>query len=86
MWETLRNAWKIPELRKKILYTLFMLLLYRLLCFVPTPGVDAATVANRVQGISLRTGFVEQRCRFCGGFALDLFLNVSDCHGWKPPC
>ena len=40
----------------------------------------------RVQGISLRTGFVEQRCRFCGGFALDLFLNVSDCHGWKPPC
>ena len=53
MWETLRNAWKIPDLRKKILYTLFMLLLYRLLCFVPTPGVDAATVAARVQGISL---------------------------------
>ena len=53
MWETLRNAWKIPELRKKILYTLFMLLLYRLLCFVPTPGVDAATVAERVSNISL---------------------------------
>ena len=53
MWETLRNAWKIADLRKKILYTLFMLLLYRLLCFVPTPGVDRETVAKAVAGISL---------------------------------
>lgn len=53
MWETLRNAWKIADLRKKILYTLFMLLLYRLLCFVPTPGVDTAKVAAAVSGISL---------------------------------
>ncbi len=53
MWETLRNAWKIADLRKKILYTLFMLLLYRLLCYVPTPGVDTAKVAEAVAGISL---------------------------------
>ena len=53
MWETLRNAWKIADLRKKILYTLFMLLLYRLLCFVPTPGVNVAVVAEAVKGISL---------------------------------
>ena len=42
MRETLKNAWKIPEVRKKILYTLFMLLIYRLLCYVPTPGVPAS--------------------------------------------
>ena len=53
MWETLRNAWKIPELRKKIIYTLLMLLLYRLLCFVPTPGVNAARVAEAVKNVSL---------------------------------
>ncbi len=53
MWETLRNAWKIADLRKKILYTLFMLLIYRLLCFVPTPGVNVEVVAQAVQGISL---------------------------------
>ena len=53
MWETLRNAWKIADLRKKILYTLFMLLIYRLLCFVPTPGVNVAVVAEAVKGISL---------------------------------
>ena len=35
MWETLRNAWKIADLRKKILYTLFMLLIYRLqMCII----------------------------------------------------
>lgn len=53
MLETLRNAWKIVELRKKLLYTIGMLLVYRLLCFVPTPGVDIATVQANVEGISL---------------------------------
>ena len=53
MLETLRNAWKIKELRKKILYTIFMLLVYRLLCFVPTPGVDIASVQQAMQGIGL---------------------------------
>ena len=48
MWETLKNAWKIPDLRKKILYTLMMLVIYRLMCFVPVPGVDKATVAARL--------------------------------------
>ena len=53
MWETLRNAWKIADLRKKILYTLFMLLIYRLLCVIPTPGINRETVAAAVKGISL---------------------------------
>ena len=46
MWTTLRNAWKIIDLRKKILYTVGMLLVYRLLCFVPTPGINLASVAK----------------------------------------
>ncbi|MBQ3079581.1 MAG: preprotein translocase subunit SecY [Clostridia bacterium] len=53
MLETLKNAWKIPDLRKKILYTLGMLLLYRFLCFIPTPGVDTASIAASVKGIPL---------------------------------
>lgn len=39
MLQTLKNAWKVTEIRNKILYTLGMLLLFRLLCFIPTPGV-----------------------------------------------
>ena len=44
MLETLKNAWKIADLRKKILYTLGMLLIYRLLCYVPTPGVNTSMI------------------------------------------
>jgi len=40
MFSVFKNAWKIPDLRKKILYTLLMLLLYRLCCYIPTPGVN----------------------------------------------
>ena len=53
MFETLKNAWKITDLRKKILYTLGMLLLYRFLCFVPTPGVNTASIADTLNRYSL---------------------------------
>lgn len=53
MFETLKNAWKIIDLRKKILYTLGMLLLYRFLCFVPTPGVNTAKLAETINSIPL---------------------------------
>ena len=57
MLETLRNAWKIQDLRKKILYTLGMLLIYRLLCYVPTPGVDTSQIASALERYSL-LGFI----------------------------
>ena len=44
MFTTLRNAWKIPELRKKILFTLFVLLIYRLGSCVPVPYVNVAVL------------------------------------------
>ena len=53
MFESLKNAWKIVDLRKKILYTLGMLLLYRFLCYVPTPGVDTAEIASTINNYSL---------------------------------
>ena len=59
MFQTLKNAWKITELRKKILYTLFMLLIYRVLCFIPTPGVDTAVIQNAIDRFSL-LGFINQ--------------------------
>ena len=46
MLQTLRNAWKIPELRKKILFTLFILLIYRVGNVIPVPFIDVTTLAN----------------------------------------
>ena len=42
MLQTFRNAWRIEELRKKILFTLLIILLYRLGNAVPVPFVDTA--------------------------------------------
>ncbi len=40
MLKTLRNAWKIPDLRKKMLFTLAMLFVFRLGAHVPVPGIN----------------------------------------------
>ena len=46
MLQTLKNAWKIPELRKKIIFTLFILMIYRVGNVIPVPFIDVATLAN----------------------------------------
>ena len=46
MLQTLRNAWKIPELRKKIIFTLFILLIYRVGNVIPVPGIDVNNLAT----------------------------------------
>ena len=40
-----QNIPKIPELRKRILFTLIMLVVYRVGCHIPTPGIDGAAMA-----------------------------------------
>ncbi len=46
MLQTLRNAWKIPELRKKIIFTLFILLIYRVGNVIPVPYINTANLAS----------------------------------------
>ena len=46
MIKTLRNAWSIPELRKKIIFTLLILLIYRIGNVIPVPFIDTATLGN----------------------------------------
>lgn len=53
MLEKMKSAWRIPELRKKIIYTFGMLLLYRLLCCIPVPGVNIAAVSDAVKSFSV---------------------------------
>ena len=49
MLQTFRNAWKIPELRRKIVFTLFIVLLYRLGNAVPVPYVNTAALTQYFQ-------------------------------------
>ncbi len=45
MFSTLQNAWKIPELRKKLIFTMLVLLIYRIGNVIPVPFINAATLA-----------------------------------------
>jgi preprotein translocase subunit SecY len=49
MLSTLRNAWKVPDLRKRILFTVFMVVLFRLGNFIPVAGVDTTKLASLTQ-------------------------------------
>ena len=58
MFKTLKNAFKTPEVRKRILYTLLLIVIFRLGCFISVPGVDTFALeesmsnsANSVTGI-----------------------------------
>ncbi|ACH37974.1 preprotein translocase, SecY subunit [Citrifermentans bemidjiense Bem] len=46
MIEAFQNIFKIPELKKKVLFSLAMLAVYRIGCHIPTPGIDAQALAQ----------------------------------------
>jgi len=78
--EALRNALKIPELKRRIIFTLIMLAVYRLGAHVPTPGVNGRALAEMI-GTGGLLGFYDM---FSGGafrnatvFALGIMPYIS---------
>ena len=53
VWQSLRNIWKVEDIRKKLIYTFFMLVLFRLVGVIPAPGVDYAKVQAAMGGQNL---------------------------------
>ena len=52
MIQTLKNAWKVPELKSKILFTIFALLIFRLGSAVPTPFVNTVALGQYLDSMS----------------------------------
>ena len=52
MIQTMRNAWKVPELRGKLLFTVFALLIFRLGSAVPVPFINTDLLSQYIQGQS----------------------------------
>src|SRR5512141_469072 len=46
MFSWLTNAWRVPELRKRVIFTAIILALYRLGSWIPAPGIDSASISN----------------------------------------
>jgi len=64
MIKTVAQAWKIPELRTKILYTLMMLLIFRIGSNIPVPNMNRAALAELFTG---ETGLFDLFDLFSGG-------------------
>ncbi len=58
MFETLRNAWKIPDLRKRILFTVAMLIVFRIGSYIPNPGLDAEKFSALLDSAGSLGGFL----------------------------
>ena len=81
-FETIKNIFKIEELRKRIVYTVLLILVYRLGCFVVLPGIDATLLANLQS--NTQEGLVGLLNMFSGGafgnasiFALGVMPYIS---------
>ena len=76
------NAWKIPELRKKILFTVFALLIFRLGSVVPVPFIDSnmlGATLNNMGGIFTLLGAMNGTASMAAVFALGVqpYINSS---------
>jgi preprotein translocase subunit SecY len=86
VFETVTNIFRVGELRKKIFITLSLLIVYRIGCFVPTPGIDSLALSKffdqlaKIQGetllgiINLFTGGALRRLSI---FALGIMPYIS---------
>ena len=46
MLSTLRNAWKVPELKKRFLWTIFLVAIFRIGIHIPVPGIDTSALST----------------------------------------
>ena len=70
MFSWLANAWRVPELRRRVLFTALILAIYRLGSWVPAPGVDSETIENYFSG---RGGTILGLLNLFSGGALSQF-------------
>ena len=86
MFQTLKNAWHMPELRKKILYTLFILLIFRFGSCIPVPFIDTQLLAAYFEQAAVSGSMLGYLDMFTGGglsqatiFAMSItpYINAS---------
>ena len=82
--QTIKNIFKIEELRTRILYTLALVLIYRLGSFIVLPGIDSAMIANSELAQKSSEGLMGLLNMFSGGafgsasiFALGVMSYIS---------
>jgi len=71
------NAFRVPDLRKKIIFTLSIIVLYRFGCFIPVPGIPVNSLTSAFQGAQEGTGQMMVFLNLFSGNALSHFSVLS---------
>jgi len=58
LFKTIKNAWKTPELRKKIIYTIILIIIFRFGCYITVPGVDALALDEAMKSSTGIAGLI----------------------------
>lgn len=67
MFNTIKNAWKIPDLRKKILFTLLIIIVFRFGSVIPVPFLDAEALRSLMQTVEEQGTFLSYVNMMTGG-------------------
>ena len=59
MFKTIKNALKTPDVRKRLLYTLILIILFRLGCYITVPGVNTITLNEAMSSSNGIAGFID---------------------------
>ena len=59
MFQTIKNAIKTPDVRKKILYTLLLIVIFRLGCYITVPGVNSVALSEALGASNGLTGMID---------------------------
>ena len=59
MFKTLRDAWKIKDLRKKMLWTLLLLILFRAGAYITAPGVNGPNISELIASATTNNGIID---------------------------
>ena len=59
MFKTIKNALKTPDVRKRLFYTLILIILFRLGCYITVPGVNTITLNNAMSSSNGIAGFID---------------------------
>lgn len=78
MFDAIRNAWRLPDLRRKVLFTLFILVIYRVASHIPVPGTDVTALNQLFSGATQGgTGQLLGLLDIFSGGALSTFSVVA---------
>jgi len=83
MLQAVINAFKIADLRRKILFTLGVLVLFRVIAHIPVPGVDFAKLSNAFSGNNSLSGLFNILNIFSGGTLQSFSVAAMTCS--RPP-